>query len=361
MITVQSTNNKFKMTAQLDKGGLNNLDFFGYTRSNSEAVLEVVNPLDAGIREYKFTYLNTGDTRTVVYTSDPTGKLVMSMRKWINLCDDGNNFTLLVEADISGTIEQITLTVNVLAGVSYNDIIAPIANGYEQFTQIGGASHQVVPPNVILGNFGFSPVVESSLANSVIPSTQIPNAGFRTTPNGNAITPSGSRKNQVQVFVAQIGGTTLYYKETDGNNDTLAFTEITKPDTCELIALMQWTSLTGAVRKHMLRVKEISGNVDSRENLLSLHDGFKSVKNVSNSFKVYLEGLTPYSYWYYSDMLFANNLKAYVISAATMPTINVDSYFNEVECVDNNKSIMVDSKGLMTFEATIKYKHYDSY
>ena len=96
MITILSENNMFKMTAQLDKGGSNGQDYFGYTRSNSEVVLEVIDPTYANLREYDFWYTCNGQTLKTVYSSDTNGRLVISMRKWMNLCGDCGNFSLWV-------------------------------------------------------------------------------------------------------------------------------------------------------------------------------------------------------------------------------------------------------------------------
>lgn len=355
MVTINSTNNKFRAMLQIDSDGyIGSPAYYGYMRSRSEVIIRLGAGVAAGIYLYKFSVTMGGTTREITYTSNPDGSLVVSLQKFMVMCGAGNSFGMFIDADITGTSERVGVTVNVLDGVSYNDIIAPMTNGLQGFTMVGTARHNVVPPNVMMSQpLGPDVIAESSLMNVLLTSATRPDAAWYGVSNGVEveITPTGVRLNQLEVFGSY---TELIYRE-QVNVETIEHRwTLEHPDTCDDIVMLEWTSLTGALRRHLFHIAELDCSVDETARLLSLHDGFKVAKNVSNGFKVRLEGLTAYSHWYYYDMLLANDLKAGV----PLGWIND---FQEVECAETNATTIINAQGFVDFEAVIRYKHYDTY
>ena len=359
MVTLNSTNNKFTAQMQVDYAIINSTNtYFGYKKSNSEVVIKPYTGVTLGIVDYKITQsMSYPQDYFVTYTSNTDGSLVFSMRKFMARCTVGDFFQLTIQADINGAIEQISIVIYVLDGVSYTDIIAPRDNGYNEFTQPQWAFHSVVPPNVILRRGEIEVIAESSLANIAQSDSLLPNAtwyGYML--NEVALTLQGSRNNEIHL---DAGYTKLIYIENAGGvNQKKKSVDLVQTDACENLVLLRWTSQTGATRQHFFHVAELDATVDETARLVSLHDGYKVAKNVSNGFKIHLDGLTPYSHWYYSDMIMASDLRA--AFAPAWNNINID--FNEVLCTEVNKATPLGTRGgFLTFEATIKHKHYDSY
>lgn len=340
---------------QLDSDGyIGSPAYYGYMRSRSEVIIRLGTGVAAGIYLYTFSVTIGGTTKQITYTSNPDGSLVVSLQKFMVMCGNGYSFGLFIDADITGTAEHVGVTVNVLDGVSYGDIIAPMTNGLQGFTMVGTARHNVVPPNVMMVQ-QLGPVVmaETSLANVLLTSETRPDAAWYGVSGGIEveIRPVGIRSNQLEIYGNY---TDLIYREQRNGETIEQHWALEQPDTCDDIVMLEWTSLTGALRRHLFRIAELDCSVDETARLLSLHDGFKVAKNVSNGFKVRLEGLTAYSHWYYSDILMANDLKAGV----PLGWIND---FQEVECVETNSSTVINAQGFVDFEAVIRYKHYDTY
>lgn len=359
MVTLNSTNNKFTAQMQVDYALINSTNtYFGYKKSNSEVVIKPYAGVTLGIVDYKITQsMSYPQDYFVTYTSNTDGSLVFSMRKFMTRCAVGDFFQLTIQADINGAIEQVSIIIHVLDGVSYNDVIAPINNGYNEFTQPQWPTHSVVPPNVILRRGAIEVITESSLANVAMSDSLVPNASwYGYLLNAVALTLQGSRNNEIHIDAAY---SKLIYEQDAGDvNPKKKAVDLISTDTCENLVLLRWTSQTGATRQHFFYISEIDDMVDQTARLVSLHDGYKVAKNVSNGFKIFLDGLTPYSHWYYSDMIMANDLRAAVAPAWS----NVNIEFSEVLCTDVNKATPLGTRGgFLTFEATIRYKHYDSY
>ena len=123
---------------------------------------------------------------------------------------------------------------------------------------------------------------------------------------------------------------------------------------CVDYAVLRWTSLTGATRQHAFPIFAIENSVDDAVTLASLGDGFAVTKNVSNGFVIRLTGLTAYGVWYYNDMLNANDLHATVDGSGITTE-------QTLAMVEGNTMVMPQGGGFFTFEAKIKYRHYDTF
>lgn len=354
MVTLNSTNNKFSIALQIESDGyIGSPAYFGYINSRSEAIVKLAAGVAAGIYEYKVSVNINLTTYQVTYVSNTDGSLVFSLQKFFIMAGEGTPISFTIEADMNG-VEGVTITINVLNGISYQDIIAPMNNDLQGFSQKYGARHNIVPPNVMLiQQLGPDIIAETSLGNVLIPYATLPNAVWTGIGSGSPVTikTQGVRYNEIQIYNSY---NRLVYTETIGQTQKQHTWNLEQPETCADIVMLEWTSQTGAKRRHLFYISELISQVDESARLISLHDGFKVAKNVSNGFKIRLDGLTPYSHWYYSDMILASDLKAGI-------PIEWINDFQEVVCTNTNSNTVPNSKGFVTFEATIRYKHYDSY
>ena len=361
MKTYTSTSGHFKAEVQIDEDS-NDTYPVGYLKSNTQIKLSLLD-LTAGIYGYNIrgTYEPAGggtieNFNELTYTSSPDGSLMVSLRKYLDITGLGGTLNLQIRLVQAGSVidQLFIMYVFVVDGVSYMDIIAPRNNGFEEFTQYNGAQHNVVLPNVILVRQFAPPVIaEVSLNNITIPSASMPDSAWTyDAAMQSSMMLSGLRNNELTLDYAH---PTFYYTEgVKSQNPTQRRFQLDYADNCTELVMVAWTSQTGARRQHLFVLSELMLNADESTQLIAEHDGYKVVKNVSNGLKIRLDGLTPYSYWYYADMIMASDLKVGVAPLWT-------SGFQDAYCIDNNKSVAQYQKGLMTFEATIKYKHYDSY
>lgn len=288
------------------------------------------------------------------YYSEPDGSLTISLQKWMQIArtKPGIKYVVFhIQSTINLVADTLDLYLNVLPGISYNDLLAPRQKEIDNIYQ-GLMRRTVVPPNVMLhpeSLGGLSIIAESSfgdisLFTNPIGTWQAVNFGGSTTP----ITPSGERGNEIE-----IGGKTEYIVYTDGNGNTRRW-HIEYPDDCLDYAVLRWTSITGATRQHAFPIFAIENSVDDAVTLASLGDGFAVTKNVSNGFVIRLTGLTAYSVWYYNDMLNANDLHATVDGSGITTE-------QTLAMVEGNTMVMPQGGGFFTFEAKIKYRHYDTF
>lgn len=288
------------------------------------------------------------------YYSEPDGSLTISLQKWMQMARQRQGLKYVV-FHITSTINLVTdrldLYLNVLQGISYNDLLAPVQKEIDDLYQ-GLRRRTVVPPNVMLhpeSMGSLSIIAESSYGDISLFATPVGtwealNFGGTTTP----ITPSGERNNEIE-----IGAKTEWLIYNDGNGNTRRW-RIEHPDECTDYAVLRWTSLTGATRQHAFPIFAIENSVDDAVTLASLGDGFAVTKNVSNGFVIRLTGLTAYSVWYYNDMLNANDLHATVDGSGITTE-------QTLAMVEGNTMVMPQGGGFFTFEAKIKYRHYDTF
>lgn len=353
MKTYTSTSGNFKADVQADT---NNVVDIGYLKSATSMRIYLNTGVAAGTYVYTFSasYTPAGGSNTLLpdieYVSAPDGSLSVSLRKFLAYAGPGGMVSLAIRATFSGNNDTLWVTLSVVDGVSYNDIAIPRLNDLAGFT---GAGHAVVPPNVMLTSGLFSAIIaETSLANVAIPSADRPSGVWQGLQPGYSpvtLTPAGDRLNSLEISTKF---TALKYTE---GTKTRSW-DLVAPDNCTDIVMLRWTSQTGAVRQHIFRVAEMEGTVDAAAGIIVAGDGYRAEKNVSRGFKVRIEGLTPSSWWYYADMVLASDLHAATPEQAAM----IETEFCAAYCTDQ-QVVMPSGNQFVTFEANIKYRHYDSF
>lgn len=352
-MVVTFTSNNGKMTGQvngIDRAGSPTV-YYSFDKGNTFLHLT---PTVAAVTTYKVTGLFSDLSYHICdYISDNVGELSLPLQKWMKIAMTKSNqyLTLRVQATVDGVDDRLDMYLNVLPGISYNDLLAPRQKEINDMYQ--GLMHRtVVPPNVMIyPSLGVLELIfESSYGDiSLHGSTPIGtwtanNYGGGTT----ALSPAGTRSNEIHV-----GFKTESVTFDDGNGAARTW-PIDRVDDCTDIVVLRWTSITGATRQHAFPFFSIENNVEERVGLVTVGDGFKVAKNVSNGFVIRLTGLTAYSVWYYNDMMNANDLHA-TIDGTGITTEQT------LAMVDGSTAVMPQGNGFFTFEAKIKYRHYDTF
>ena len=360
MITAQSPNGLYTVTYQAEPSTVPNIAMFTLSKSSVR-----VKRYSGGVSVVKITVSPPGEPYvTTSYYTDPDGVLELPLHNTINgLFSRGLSFFGLTIAvyDLDGTIVDGTITgiVDILEGVSYNDIMAPkskdIAGVLQSLSQT-----VIVPPNVILnpatlgGVSAPGIIVESNLDMG---GNLGQNWGYRVGGTDYGIVPSGTRANQLNVPAT---ADTLFL--TDGNvgGSKLKNWKLDKVDACTDIVCVRWTSLTGAIRQHYFPIVARTTGADKSVSLLTTGDGYDVDKNTFNGLVCRLSGLTAYGYWYYADLLRASDVHAVV-----QPTYSIwETEISNPQTAAHVEPLTAETPqgvGFFTFEFTLKMRHYDTF
>lgn len=349
MKTYTSTNGKFTCIAPVDESESNIV--YGYLEGNSMLDIQAT-PQSTTVFRLNATYSGIGYSSE--YVSDVKGRLRIPLKKWIIRAGAGNYVALYIQATIGGTTETVMLPINVVNGMSYNDVLSPLSKEVDDMEQ-GRLHRTIVPPNVMLVDDTFVPTIVTESSWDDIAQDD-PVGGTWTQVAGgvvSTITPAGDRKNEIEVSCK---ADTLNYN--DGTKTKQW--RMMRPNPCGDLVCVQWLSQTGATRRHLFPFFDIERAVDGAVSLMTSGDGYRVEKNVSNGFTIRLQGLTPYSYWYYADMLLSSDIHA-AIDAATAGNATLMASELTAVYIEGQALVTPSAGGLYTFEIKLKYKHYDKY
>ena len=344
MITYTSTNNKFTATLQGEPvaGYVNVANVYSASRTMLRIKREDMQQVSVVNMSYSGAW---GSELPVNYYTDPDGVLEIPLRNIIN-AHPTEILTAITMLEVDGTIvDALSITLDVLQGLSYLDINAPRSKDADQFLAVYGSV--VMPPNIMLNPNMLSGltapgiIVESNLAYDW---TQYA-SGVGTT-----VTPSGQRSNQL---VVAAGADTLQVSH-DGVTKSY---KLDKPDYCANLVCIRWTSQTGATRQHYFPITAFIKGSDKQVSILTPGDGYKVEKDTFEGLRCRLTGLTAYGYWYYMDLVQASDVHAIVKQTFSLWSTEIASE-QTAAYVEANEMETPQGNGFFDFEFTIKLKHY---
>lgn len=134
--------------------------------------------------------------------------------------------------------------------------------------------------------------------------------------------------------------------------------QLTEP--CGLHAMLQWTSRSGAKKIATWLLKSDTQEAVNAVDLQCLGNEFDIKKGQEWSITAYLEGLTAYDYWYYSDIVTSSDVRM-LLNASGFDTTNneIPSDYRVKVTTKNVKQPDGDTK-FYTLEVQITYKRYDT-
>lgn len=344
MITYTSTNNKFTATLQGEPvaGYVNVANVYSASRTMLRIKREDTQQVSVVNMSYSGAW---GSELPVNYYTDPDGVLEIPLRNIIN-AHPTEILAAITMLEVDGTtVDALTVTLDVLQGLSYYDINAPRSKDADQFLAAFGSV--VMPPNVIInpdllsGLTAPGIIVESNLAYDW---------GQYANGVGTAVTPSGQRSNQL---VVAAGADTLTVTH-DGKTKSY---KLEKTDYCADLVCIRWTSQTGATRQHFFPIVAFIKGSDKQVSLLTSGDGYKVDKNTFEGVRCRLTGLTAYGYWYYMDLAQASDVHAIVKQTFSLWSTEIASE-QTAAFVEANEMETPQGNGFFNFEFTLKLRHY---
>lgn len=354
MIQFNSIHDNFKAIFQADSAGNNDIDM--YARSKSMLTVE---RLDQQIMTMFGIYYGTheGNTPTVWYYSDPKGRLQLPLRNGVNylLSHTVCQITVLMrEVGSDTTDDRLNVNVTPLHGISYNDMNAPRSKDAPQL--YWEHEHYVIlPPNIIINPLRFSGVagsgviVESNYANIDLDSN------WHTLMNGaQTIAAIGGERN-AEITVIAAADTLRLTAGKDG--EQVKEWKMERADDCTNLVCVQWTSQTGALRRHYFPVVGFIKGSDKQVSLLSDGDGYLVDKNSYNGVRCRLDGLTQYGYWYYMDLLQALDVHA-VMQISFVSLVDQLASEQSAAFVENAEAETPQGNGFHSFEFTLRLQHH---
>lgn len=344
MITYTSTNSKFTATLQGEPvaGYVNVANVYSASRTMLRIKREDTQQVSVVNMSYSGAW---GSELPVNYYTDPDGVLEIPLRNIINAHPTEILAAITMLETDGTTVDALTVTLDVLQGLSYYDINAPRSKDADQFLAAFGSV--VMPPNVIInpdllsGLTAPGIIVESNLAYNWMQYA----SGVGTT-----VTPSGARSNQL---VVAAGADTLQVSH-DGKTKSY---KLEKTDYCADLVCIRWTSQTGAVRQHFFPIVAFIKGSDKQVSILTSGDGYNVDKNTYEGVRCRLTGLTAYGYWYYMDLLQASDVHAIVKQTFSLWSTEIASE-QTAAFVEANEMETPQGNGFFNFEFTLKLRHY---
>ena len=87
---------------------------------------------------------------------------------------------------------------------------------------------------------------------------------------------------------------------------------IREPQCGRRYAMVQWVSAVGLIKRHTFEVRDVETSVSDSVSLQNNFGGFCELKGTRKGLRLHLSQLTPYDYWYYSDIVTSSDVRVAV-------------------------------------------------
>lgn len=203
-------------------------------------------------------------------------------------------------------------------------------------TEIESAGATIAPPSRMLYG-GFGDIIAEALLDDVT----------LWTLTGSAIFESGSNGRRIQA----IGNFSL----SKGANARRCYVDTSSGSAgshaCVEMALVEWVSLTGIVRRHYFEVVKQTATATDTVSLETIDNQFDEHKGRLDGFTLRLGGLSRYDFWYYADVITSSQVK-----------ISFDgTNWRQVQVTTKSAEIPNNDEGAFnSLEIAVNYKQYDT-
>lgn len=134
-------------------------------------------------------------------------------------------------------------------------------------------------------------------------------------------------------------------------NRTLQDVEIKPLNPCARYAAVRWVSFTGVTRVHTFEVHDVTQSTDEVIKLETLDGSYNQIKGRTDGFKLYLDELDTYDFWYYADVI--NSSKVEV-------TLDGETW-EQVEVTTKSVTIPNSDQGALNkLEINVNWRQYDA-
>lgn len=145
----------------------------------------------------------------------------------------------------------------------------------------------------------------------------------------------------------EVASIAIYDK--DGN--VLARTQERALDCERRYASVRWVSATGATRLHTFEVRDLTQSADDITRFETADGTYSVSRGRVDGFKLYLENLNAYDYWYYADVINSQSVK-----------VSIDgNEFRAVNVLTKSVTIPNTNSGkLSNLEINVNWREYDA-
>lgn len=262
----------------------------------------------------------------------------------------GSSANLYIRACEEGDAETLaSITVNVTAthaGIDPKNVQRPRIEK-PAFAEI---FHSIAPA-VLLADFGYAPrVVFEYSDQSLQPEIEATSTG------GTRVTlPLASGSNTLPA------GTAFFRVIDQGEQDLEQSVFTFKPLVdCDLYACVEWVGVSGELKRATWRAGKRTVSAEERKALEHDARPFRTIKGREESAVIWLDGLTPYDYDYYSDIITSSDVRVvFRGNEITLENGRLPKYL----AVDVMTSAATPNDGTcehQKLEVQIKYRKYDA-
>lgn len=235
----------------------------------------------AGMTVLLWTNLHgSANSPLATYTADANSIVYIDMSDYIRTYVDSIGSTLTISVyDVSSTVSTIVGTCKGL--INPEDVLIP-------YHSLLANDALIMPPSMMICDLDQS-------SNET--------AEFYATSGTWSVSGSASIASNKR-FIGQIEG---QFTVTDGTHSK---TIIPRGKICgREYVYVQWVSFTGVTRTHTFEVVKGTIEGDGEYDLLEIDNSYHEIKGRKDGFSIKLDGLCPYDYWYYSDVLHSSDVQ----------------------------------------------------
>lgn len=295
------------------------------------------------------------------YYTDPKGRLEIPLRNIVNsFYDIGTSFAITINFnELDGTLadNSVVILAETLKGISYNDMLAPRQK--DSPSVVDEYRHDLIlPPNVIIN----PNVAGQTMAGVVVESnyhTIDDSASWELVSNGTGTPVSPLGERNAQIYCPAFTDELSLIAGRD-NPVTVKTWKMEKPDVCTDLVVIQWTSLTGCLRRHYFPIVGYLNEAGEELSVIEAGNGYDIRKNAVKGLRCRLTGLTSYGCWYYQDLLQASD--AHAVVKQTEVNIATELESMETAChVSGGMDTTPQGVGFFNFEFVVKLRRYDTF
>lgn len=154
-------------------------------------------------------------------------------------------------------------------------------------------------------------------------------------------------------YLSRTAGTSAYYvcNGESWQTNTLQSIILRKLECGARYAAVRWVSFTGQTRVHTFAVRDLTQTADEVIKLETLDGSYNQIKGRTDGFKLYLDDLDAYDYWYYSDIITSSKVE-----------VSLDGQtWSQVEVTTKSVTIPNTSEGKTNkLEIAVNWRTYDA-
>ena len=142
----------------------------------------------------------------------------------------------------------------------------------------------------------------------------------------------------------------LITKDAHAASSTNHAFELREQECGHVYAMVEWESFTGATRRHVFEVVNQKQEKDEKFELINLENGYNAIVGRKDGMTLKMKDLSAYDYWYYADLITANNAK-----------ISLDgTNYDDITIATKSARIPDGERTDNVLEIEINWRHYDA-